>query len=396
MKALHFGAGNIGKGFIGYFLHKNGYEVCFVDVNQEMVDQFNKNNSYLVELLDDEHTVEKISPVSALNSITQEDEVIDSIVSVDLITTSVGAQNLARIAPVIVKGLLKRVRENKKKLDIIANENAINASTILKQEVERLVSTSEMEEIESLVGFPNSAIDRLALSKKGEEGEIALVEPIYEWVINQSEMVNVDVPLIKEAIYVKDLKPYIERKLYIVNMGHATTAYLGFLAGEATIQSALRNHEIEGFVRETMQEAAQYFIKKFAIHANDMNDFIEKTLNRFNNKNIRDDLLRVGRAPIRKLGYDERLVKPMRELYDLELPIEHLTVAVAAGYLFDNSDDEESVTLQCYIMENGIGQAISHFSQIEKKEIRESIIHHYQNLKNTKGKVLKLRRERVC
>lgn len=387
MKALHFGAGNIGKGFIGYLLNKTGFEVCFVDIDQQMVDSFNKNNRYLVEILDDSHPVETISPVSALNSVTQAEEVINAIVNADLITTSVGVNHLSKIASIISRGLLKRAKENKKKIDIIANENAINASSILKQEIERHVSSSEMNEICSFVGFPNSAIDRLALSKKSEEGEIALVEPIYEWIINKSEMVNFDLPLIKNAVYVEDLKPYIERKIYIVNMGHAATAYIGFLAGEATIQSSLDNPEIENFVKETLNEASQYIIRQFNIKSEEMSDFIEKTLKRFKNKNISDDVLRVGRSPIRKLGYDERLIKPTRELFQLGLSIEHLTVAVAAAFLFDNAHDEESVTLQTYINEKGIEQAISHFTQVENQKIKDKIKENYYRLKNNTAQI---------
>jgi mannitol-1-phosphate 5-dehydrogenase len=382
MKALHFGAGNIGKGLIGYLLNKTGYEVCFVDVNHEIVDSINKNNSYLVELLDENHTVETISTVSALNSNTQEEKVIDAIVNADLITTSVGVNNLSRIAKILSKGLLMRINQNKEKIDIIANENAINASLILRREIERLVSNEEMNKINSYVGFPNSAIDRLALSKKSGEGEIVLVEPFFEWVINKSEMVNLDLPFINNATYVEDLKPYIERKLYIVNMGHATTAYIAFLAGELTIQSALKNAKIEQFVRATLNEASQYIIQTYNVNPEDMSDFIEKTLKRFKNNNISDDILRVGRSPIRKLGYDERLIKPTRELFKLGLPIENLTVAIAAAFLFNNPDDEESVILQKYISEKGIEQAISHFTQIESREIKDKIKENYYKLKN--------------
>jgi mannitol-1-phosphate 5-dehydrogenase len=381
MRALHFGAGNIGRGLIGNLLTKTGYEVCFVDVNQQVVDQFNQNKKYKVELLDDDHTVEVISPVSALNSITQEEEVIDSIVSADLITTSVGINNLSRIAPILSKGLLKRFKINNKKVDIIANENAINATSTLKQEINKLVSPTEIQEISSMVGFPNSAIDRLSLSKITDEGNIALVEPFYEWIINKNEMVNLNVPPIKNAIYVDNLEPYIERKLYIVNLGHATTAYLGYLAGESTIQSTLKNSKIEQFVRETLYEASRYIKEKFNFNTKDLSSFIEKTLIRFKNENISDDVLRVGRSPIRKLSYNERLVKPTRELAEMGHSIDHLSVAIAAGFLFNPLDDEEAVELQAYIQKKGIDKALSHFSGLEDPKVKNQVKKNYKLLK---------------
>ena len=382
MKALHFGAGNIGKGFVGNLLSKTGYEVCFVDVNQEMIDCINKSNSYSVELLDEDQTLEKISPVSALNSITQEEEVIEAITNADLITTSVGVGNLSRIAKVLSKGLLLRIDQSRKNVDVIANENALNASLTLKREIEQIVSSEEMDKINYYVGFPNSAIDRLALSRKSEEGEIALVEPFFEWVINKSEIVNLELPLIRNAIYVEDLNPYIERKLYIVNMGHATTAYLAFLAGEPTIQNALRDPKIENSVRATMMEASQYIIQTYEVSSEKITEFIEETLKRFKNSNISDDIIRVGRSPIRKLGYDERLVKPTRELFNLGLPIDNLTVAIAAAFMFNNPDDDESVILQKYISEKGLDQAISYFTQINNTEVKNIIKKNYDRLKN--------------
>lgn len=375
MRALHFGAGNIGKGLIGYLLHKSGYEICFVDVDQNVVDSINKNNSYSVELLDDDHKVETICPVSAINS-TNSDQVIDAIVGADIITTSVGINNLPQIAVILSKGLLKRLKENRKKINIIANENAVNATSFLKKEIEKHVSEEDMNEICSFVGFPNAVIDRVALSR----GQIALVEPFYEWIINKSEMVSQDL-LIKDAIYVDDLQPYIERKLYIVNMAHASIAYIGYLMGETTIQSALENPKIERFAKNIFNEASQYLIKKFNFRAEDMSEFIEKIINRFKNKNIRDSVLRVARSPIRKLGYEERLVKPTRELFKLGLPIENLTLAIAAAFLFDYPEDEEAVKIQEYISKEGIERAILHFTKIEDEKIKEMIKENYCQLK---------------
>lgn len=380
MQALHFGAGNIGKGLIGNLLSKTGYHVCFVDVNQKVVDQINQNNWYHIEILDDHQTIETISPVSALNSLTQEDQVVDAIVNADIITTSVGVNNLSKIAKILAKGLIKRA-ECKKKVDVIANENTINASDVLKREIQQTVSREEMDLIDLYVGFPNSAIDRTSLMKHEAEGTV-LVEPYFEWIIDQSEMVQSKLPLIKHVIYVQNLRPYIERKLYLVNMGHAAIAYLGHLAGEPTIQSALNHSKIEKVVRDAMVETSRYIIHAYHLNSSEITRFIDKTIQRFKNENIQDDVLRVGRSPIRKLGYDERLVKPTVELFRLGLPIKNLTIAIAAAFRFNHSKDDESVQLQKYIYENGIDQAITHFTKIKEPNIKDQIRKNYTRLSN--------------
>ncbi|MFC3747734.1 mannitol-1-phosphate 5-dehydrogenase [Paenibacillus sp. GCM10012306] len=380
MKAVHFGAGNIGRGFIGNVLSKAGFEVCFVDVNQEMIDTINKTNSYKVELLDADHTIEVISPVSALNSMTQEEEVIANIGAADLITLSVGVPNLSKVANILLKALLARAELRKDSIDIIANENAINASTTLRQEIERLASAEEMATILSIAGFPNAAVDRLALSRRTSEGDLVQVEPFFEWIINRSEMLNHSLPLLDKVIYVDDLTPYIERKLFIVNMGHAAAAYLGFLFDEPTIQRALTHPDIEATVQGAMYEVARYFEAAYGKSAEELKSFIETTCKRFRNEQVSDDIFRVGRSPIRKLGVDERLVKPATELYKRGLPYSQLAKVIAAGYLFRNTRDEEAVELQDYIAEQGLISALAAFSHITEPEVQEVIRQHVSAL----------------
>ena len=383
MQALHFGAGNIGRGFIGYLLNKTGYDLCFVDVNEEIIESINQTNSYKIELLDDDSTRETVSPVTALNSIKEKDKVIEAITEADLITTSVGVENLSKIAGLIAEGLLQRIEQNKTKIDVIANENAVNASSTLKEEIAENISEEEMDKITEFVGFPNSAIDRLALSKEIDGEEVAVVEPVYEWVINKSEMKNPELPPIEDVIYVEDLEAYINRKFYMINMAHAATAYVGYNAGEETIQSTLADSKMREFIKAVLNEVKQYIVIDSHFSSEELDAYIEKTIKRFKNENISDDVRRVGRAPIRKLGSDERLIKPLRNLYQLDLPLENLTIVIAAAFSFDNPEDEEAVRLQEYIQKNGIDKAVPNFTGIEAQELINKIKENYHKVKDT-------------
>ncbi|WP_273834242.1 mannitol-1-phosphate 5-dehydrogenase [Guptibacillus sedimenti] len=382
MKALHFGAGNIGRGLIGNLLNKTGYRICFVDANQGLIDRINNQQQYVIELLDENHSQETVSSVKGLHT-SAHDDIIDAIVEADLITTSVGVNNLKRIAPILSQGLLRRKELTKLPIDVMANENTINASSKLKEEIRKIVSEKEMNELSA--GFPNSAIDRLSLSEERVEGDVALVEPYYEWVINRSEMVNPDLPDIEGATYVQTLKPYIERKLFIVNMGHAATAYMANVKGYQTIQQALQDPSLEEFLRASLHESARYFVHTYSMDEQELESFIEKTIARFKNKNISDDIFRVGRAPIRKLGSEERLVKPTVALSNMDLPIKNLTSAIAAAFLFHNPKDEESVALQEYVDEKGIELAITHFTEIKDSKIRTKIKDQYIHLKKERS-----------
>ena len=389
MKAVHFGAGNIGRGFIGNLLNESGYEVCFVDVNSDMINEINKDKSYLVQLLGDEKGLKKILPVSALNSRTQENEVIEEIVTADLITTSVGVNNLVNIAPVIAKGLVKRINKMISGVDVIANENAINASSTLKEEVLKLLTKEEADLVSKYIGFPNSAIDRQALSIKIDGAEVAVVEPYFEWGINQSEIVNEKTLLIKGATYVEDMNPFIERKLYCVNAGHVTAAYTGFLLGKETVQDALADEKIKTFVKNTMNETAQYLIKEYNMTPEEMESYINKTIQRHGNTSISDSVFRVGGSPIRKLGYNERLVAPARKLYGMGMPVKYITKVIAAAFNFYNSDDKESKEIQEHIKLHAIESAVKHFTKLTDNELIEMILENYELIKSSDNKWLR-------
>ena len=79
--AIQFGAGNIGRGFIGAVLSKSGYQVVFADVNKEIVDRINADGQYTVHIKDVESEDILISGVSAVDSST--DAVVEKIKEAD-------------------------------------------------------------------------------------------------------------------------------------------------------------------------------------------------------------------------------------------------------------------------------------------------------------------------
>ena len=67
-KAIQFGAGNIGRGFIGGLLSKAGYHVVFADVNQEIIDKINEDKKYTIFVKDVESSEIVITDISGVNS----------------------------------------------------------------------------------------------------------------------------------------------------------------------------------------------------------------------------------------------------------------------------------------------------------------------------------------
>ncbi|WP_392561834.1 mannitol-1-phosphate 5-dehydrogenase [Orbus sturtevantii] len=376
MQVLHFGAGNIGKGFIANVLSHNGFSVCFVDVDKTNIEAIRRDNKYQIEILELSPKRLEIDNVFILDGLNEQQQIIDKIIAVDLITTSVGVNNLVTIAPIIIKGLVHRFERQNRPINIIANENAINATNILKKIIIEHLS-KEHSEILPNIGFVNSAIDRQAITQ-GEAGHaITAVEPFWEWVINQKELVDNHLPKIVNVTYVDDLQPYIEKKLYIVNLGHATLAYLGFVANKSTILETLSIKVFRDFTQRVMQDSAKYLTEEYDFTQDYLFEYIENTLDRFANPHLQDSVLRVAKSPIRKLSANERLIGPLSQLNNRHLPINNLAKVIAMALLFKAPQDSESLELQHFIEQYGVEKTICHYCQINDIKVISIIKHYY-------------------
>src|SRR5699024_7967471 len=252
MQALHFGAGNIGRGLIGSILSQNGFSLTFVDTNEDIIQQINEDGGYTVEILDDEKNQVFIDDVRAFNSLEDEDAIVAAFAEADLVTTSVGANNLGKIASIIKKSLLSNA-EDSNTITLMANENIINATDILKDNIKKICSKREWAEFERITNFLNTTIDRQSMSRTTEGRNITMVEPYYERVIEYKGENHV-LRNLNDAVLVDDLKPYLERKLYIVNAEHTAFAYLGNLLGYNTIQQAGKDPLLLDFIHKYLHE----------------------------------------------------------------------------------------------------------------------------------------------
>ena len=385
MLAVHFGAGNIGRGFIGNLLFHSGYETVFVDVNAEIVHLLNEKNEYKVVLAEPGQQEDVIKNVRAINSAENPDQVIEAIAKADLVTTAIGPNILPLIAGLVAEGLRNRAEQSDRPLNIIACENMIGGSTLLKEKVYEKLTKAEIAQFDALFGFPDSAVDRIVPNQTNEDKLMVKVEPFYEWVVEETKLVG-EKPDIPGITYVQDLVPYIERKLFTVNTGHALAAYFGYYYGEEFINKAMENPQIYELVEGALSESGEFLAKKYGFNAEDHAKYIQKILHRFSNSHIVDEVTRVGRSPIRKLGPNDRLVSPARQYSEVigQEPV-NLLKGVAAAFLYDFQGDEEAVKIQSTIEGIGIDKAIETFTHISSEStLFQTIIEQYKLLKENK------------
>lgn len=301
MKDLHFGAGNIGRGFIGKVLADAGVHVTFADVADDLINLLKEKKTYNVKVVGSECRTEAVTNVDAVNS-KDADAVIAQVATVDMITTAVGPNVLNIIAKTIADGLAKRIEDgNEGFLNIIACENMVRGTTHLKNEVLKHLDEKYHAKVEELVGFADSAVDRIVPPSDSEDPLEVTVEEFSEWIVDQTQFKG-EVPDIKGMELTDNLMAFVERKLFTLNTGHLITAYLGALAGHKTIREAIEDDTVKADVKAAMQESGEVLVRRYSFDPAAHAKYIEKILGRFANPYLVDEIDRVGRQPIRKLG----------------------------------------------------------------------------------------------
>jgi mannitol-1-phosphate 5-dehydrogenase len=352
-------------------LHNSGYEVVFCDVMDSVINQLQKSKSYKVIQVGAEGNSESIiTNYRAINSKYHEAQVIDEITTCDLVTCSVGPNILKFIAPVIAKGVDARPNDATP-IAVIACENAIGATDTLAEHILHPKNTAEhrLDDHHERARYANSAIDRIVPAQDPNAGLDVKLEKFYEWVVDRSPFHDHEPPAIKGIKWVDDLIPYIERKLFTVNTGHAAAAYHGYYHKKTTVYDALQDPEILDEVRKALAETSALIVGKHGIHEQEQKDYVEKIITRIGNPHLEDAVERVGRAPLRKLSRKERFIGPAAELAEEGKPFSALLDAAEMAFRFQNVDgDEESVELAKIMQENEAEAVVEKVCGLTKKD----------------------------
>ncbi|WP_188456495.1 mannitol-1-phosphate 5-dehydrogenase [Virgibacillus oceani] len=387
MLAVHFGAGNIGRGFIGALLYQSGYHTTFVDVNDAVIQELNNKQQYTVILAAEQNESLTVKNVSGINSVTSPEKVIEAIIKADIVTTAVGPTILPVISNLISKGLRERINSTKRQLNIIACENMVGGSSLLKEKVFEHLTEEEQAACNDLIGFPNAAVDRIVPNQVNKKDLLEVsVEPYFEWVVDEPAIKG-DVPSVDGIMYVKDLTPYIERKLFTVNTGHAVPAYIGHYIGYDTIYEAMNDINVQEIIRGVLAESGEALIQTYQFDRKEHQAYINNIIQRFKNPYISDEVTRVGRGPIRKLGPNDRLIRPACIYINVtgKTP-SYLAKTIASVLQYTNSHDEEAIKLQQMIKEMGYNKTLQSVSQLDLQHpLISAVLDELDEIKVLKG-----------
>ncbi|MFP4384509.1 MAG: mannitol-1-phosphate 5-dehydrogenase [Spirochaetia bacterium] len=344
---IQFGAGNIGRSFIAQVFSRNGYDVVFVDVDTELVDELNRRNEYRV-VVKKSGTADRIIPISGVRAVDGRDTeaVAEELIDADIAATSVGSGALPKVIPVIAEGFLRREKAgNTSPLDIIIAENIRSGAGLFSRILsENLPADFPLNKRAGLVETSIGKMVPIMREEDLKQDRLWVFGEEYNTLILDKRGFLNPVPDIPEIKAVGNIRAYVDRKLFVHNLGHAAAGYLGFQHNPELeyVYEVMEDQQLREKVRRAMTESAEALRNEYPeeFTRTDLEDHISDLLNRFSNRALGDTIFRVGRDLRRKLSREDRVIGPALLAAKHRLPFHGIAETASAGMKFRGTGED--------------------------------------------------------
>ncbi|MBE6903100.1 MAG: mannitol dehydrogenase [Ruminococcaceae bacterium] len=386
-KAVMYGAGNIGRGFMGQLFCMSQMETVFIDINEVVVNKLNTDKSYPIFITKNgEYEEFTVTNARAVNGKVIEN-VAKEIATADVMATAVGVNILPYIVKPIAAGIKARMLENPTELNIIICENKIGADKYLRELISKELTDEENKFFNEKIGLVEASIGRMVPATPKEIAEknplSVCVEEFCTLPVDK-EAFKGEIPDIKNMLPFAPFELFIQRKLYMHNMSHALSAYLGYLKDYKFIYEAQNNMAIKFFALGALIESATALSIEHKVDIIPLIQHAYDLLGRFENVLLGDTIERVGKDTIRKLSTNDRMAGAAKLCAKNGIKPVYIALGLAAGLLFEPEADEAAKEVAAFTRENGVRKALEKYSEITDETIVSMVEKNYEMLK-TKG-----------
>lgn len=339
-QAVIYGAGNIGRGLVGQLFARSGCALCFVDVDAALVEALNRRGEYPVRELLDEGCREELVPNARAIDGRDLQAVAEAVAGAELMATAVGVGALPLIAGPLAMGLARRFAAGGGPLNILLCENMLGAGAYLRALIGEKLPPEALAWFEENIGLAGASVGRTAplqteAMRDGDPLRLC-VEGRAELPVDAEALRGGAIPAVEGMFPVADFAFYIERKLFVHNMGHAVTAYLGALRGYTFIWEAIADPAVRESVHAAMRESAAALGKRHGRDSRELEPYIDDLLRRFGNRQLGDTIARVGRDLPRKLSENDRLFGAARLCAEQGIKNAAIRGGIGAALLFED------------------------------------------------------------
>lgn len=393
-KAVMYGAGNIGRGFIGERFSLSGYETAFIDINMTVIDRLNNDHEYPLYITKGaEYQQTAVKNVRGVNG-KDVAAVAAEIAACDIMATAVGVNVLPFITEPVAAGIKARFEAGARPLNIIICENKLGADAYLRELIGQKLEGDVLAYFNESVGLVEASIGRMvpATPKEiSEKNPLAVCVEEYCTLPVDKDAFKGEIPEIKGMVPFAPFEFYIQRKLFMHNMSHALTAYLGNLKGYTHIWQAATDAQIQIIALRALMESSQALSQIHNVPLPELIDHSEDLLYRFENKLLGDPVSRVGNDTIRKLSPSDRLVGAYNAAVKCGIHPVYIELGIAAALHFAPAGDERSAEVAACAANEGVAVALGKYSNITCKKAVEEITALYDLLSSFDGDTLFLK-----
>ena len=252
----------------------------------------------------------------------------------------------------LVAGLARRKTAGKKPFTILSCDNLPSNGHMTKRAVldfARAVDADLATWIEREARFPSTMVDRIVPAMTEESHATLadcvgyadpagiLCEPFRQWVIEDdfvSGRPNWD---LAGATFTKDVLPYENMKLRMLNGSHSFLAYLGYLAGYETIADTMGDPAYKGAAHALMVEEQAPTLE--APEGVDLGAYAEALIGRYCNPNIRHRTWQISMDGSQKLP--QRALESIAHHLKAGTSYKRLALLVAGWMIYVSGTDLE-------------------------------------------------------
>jgi mannitol-1-phosphate 5-dehydrogenase len=337
------GAGRLAAGYVAPLLADAGWRVVLIGRSAEVVNAVAASGGVTVCVVGAGGRRRWVGGVSAMGRL--DPGLPDLVARADMVATSVGPGALGEVGGWLGPLLHGRLEARPEPLNVLTFENHRRAPELLAEGL--LASTPSLAvEIGHRLGLVGAAAWQVVSRREVDPSGLTLhTDGVREAYLDGAAMIAGVAPLdgsLPGPEAVEPFDAFMAEKLWVFNGGHAAAAYLGALAGCATVDEAMGRPEIREEVRQVLLEsAAALATRRGAQRPRD----IDAILARYADPALADPISRVAREPRRKLAAGDRLVGPAVASRAAGVGPVALARTMAAALAYREPTDPQAVTL---------------------------------------------------
>jgi mannitol-1-phosphate 5-dehydrogenase len=347
--AVVLGTGRVAGGFVAPLLHRAGWRTVMVGRDADVVSVIRERGVVWVRT---GRSPTRRQRIGALSALAIGDAALTRVIAdADVIATAVGPTALGPVGRRVAPLVRERLERWGRPMNIVTFENHRHAPELFTGGLLG-AEPALAREIGRRIGIGGATVWRTIAHRSVDAGHVTYdaddVDECYADLVSLLPGLPPRDGAIPGLRLVRGFDERMIEKLWVFNAGHAAAAYLGWLAGYATVAEVLAVRSLREAVVAVVEEAQlalQARIERRPEAEPVSPRPLAQILARYADVALADPVPRVAREPRRKLSADDRLIAPAVVCLGSGVWPVGLATAIAAAVAYADPSDGQATDL---------------------------------------------------